>query len=284
LRSVVAGVDLTVVGRRVADRARLMAEALGGPLRLVHVVEPVGEALIDARLADLMRSHQTLAAGELADWVRQRTEVEVDLEVPKGSPSWELVRRAKTAQLAVVGSSSIDAFTVGPTARRIARMASSHVLVVRRQPRVPYRRVVVAVDFSDGSRIAVDTALALFPQAEVNLVYSLTSRFDPILAQAGLFVEELDADRARRLAMAQDRMAEFAHRWDRVMRTSVVDGSTLETISEVVRMRNADLLVVGSRGATATRMVLLGTVAEGLLGAAPCDVLLARVPSAFRRP
>lgn len=284
MRSVVAGVDLTVIGRRVADRARLMAEAMNSSLRLVHVVEPVGEALIDPGLADLMRRHQAAMAGELADWIRQRTDVEVELDVPKGSPSWELVRRAKNARLAVVGSSSIDAFTVGPTALRIARMASSHVLVVRRQPRVPYRRIVVAVDFSDGSRQAVDTALELFPDAEVTLAYSLTSRFDPILAQAGMFVEELDADRTRRLATAQDRMAEFAHGWDRVIRTSVVDGSTLETISEVVRMRNADLLVTGSRGATATRMVLLGTVAEGLLGSAPCDVLLARVPSAFRRP
>jgi nucleotide-binding universal stress UspA family protein len=44
------------------------------------------------------------------------------------------------------------------------------------------------------------------------------------------------------------------------------------------------LVVVANRGASATRMVLLGTVAEGLVGHAPCDVLVARCPALFRRP
>ena len=40
----------------------------------------------------------------------------------------------------------------------------------------------------------------------------------------------------------------------------------------------------GSCGAGATRMILLGTVADGVLEAMPCDVLVARVPGDFRRP
>jgi len=43
-------------------------------------------------------------------------------------------------------------------------------------------------------------------------------------------------------------------------------------------------VIVASRGASATRMVLLGTVAEGLVTEAPCDVLVARSKAPFRRP
>lgn len=279
-----AGVDLTVMGRRVADRARIIAESAGANLELVHVLEPVAEALIEPSHARLMHAHQRGIAEELVDWCRERSTAPVELDVVKGSPSWELVSRAKTADLTVVGSSTIEAFTVGPTTRRVTRMSSNHVLVVRRQPRVPYRRVMVAVDFSDASRLALETAMSMFPDAEVTVVHTLTSRFDPILAEAGLFAEELDADRGRRLELAGDRMAEFVHGADRDLRTMVLDGPTQETIDEAVRRRNADVLVAGSRGATATRMVLLGTVAEGLLWSAPCDVLIARVPSTFRRP
>ncbi len=279
-----AGVDLTALGRRVAERARLVAEATGWDLKLVHVLEPVAEALIEPSHARLMYGHQTTLAEEIAAWCRDRAAVDVDLEVVKGSPSWEIVARGKNTALTVVGSSTIEAFTVGPTTRRVSRMSSTHTLVVRRQPRVPYRRVMVAIDFSDGSRIAADTARALFPDAELTLVYALPSRFDPILRAAGMFVEELDADRGRRLEVAEDRMAEFVHGWGGDVRAMVLDGPALETIDEAVRRRNIDLLVAGSRGATATRMVLLGTVAEGLLHSAPCDVLIARVPSAFRRP
>lgn len=284
LRSIVAGIDLTVTGRRVADRAGMLAEETGASVRLVHVLEPVGEAMIDRDLARVMRDHQTSAAREIAEWVSQRTTAPVDLEVVKGSPSWEMVSRAKTADLAIVGSSSVDAFRVGPVSRRVARKATSDVLIVRRQPRVPYRRILTAVDFSEGSRIAVSRTTELFPESEVTALYALPSRFDPILESAGLFKEELEASRGSRIAAANDRMAEFAQSWNGSLRTLVVDGPPAETIEEVVRRRNADLVVVGNRGASATRMVLLGTVAEGLVGEAPCDVLVVRSRSAFRRP
>ncbi len=182
MRAVVAGVDLTAIGRRVADRARMMAESSGSDMILVHVLETVGEAMIEPGLARLMHDYQRAHAEKLAAWVQERTNVTVDLEVVKGSPSWELTARAKTADLVVVGSSSIDTFRAGPIAKRVARKAVSDTLIVRRQPRVPYRRVIAAVDFSEASRLAVRTAMERFPDAEVTVLYSLPARFDPILA------------------------------------------------------------------------------------------------------
>lgn len=284
MRAVVAGVDLTAMGRRVADRARLVAEEQNADLTLVHVLEPVGEAMIDPGLAAIMREHQTAEAEKLAEWCRDRSSVSVTLEVAKGTPSWELASRAKSADLVVVGSSTIDAFTAGPVARRVARKSNADTLVVRRQPRVPYRRIIAAVDFSEASRVTVERSMELFPDSDLTVLYSLPSRFDPILSNAGLFKEEIEASRASRLEAAADRMAEFAQDWDGRMRTMIADGPPTETIDEVVRRRNADLVIVGNRGATATRMVLLGTVAEGLLAHAPCDVLVARSAAAFRRP
>lgn len=284
MRAVVAGVDLTVIGRRTADRARMLAEAAGAELSLVHVLEPVGEAMIDPDLARILRRHQKSEAKRLAEWIESRTDIPVHLDVVKGSPSWELVSRAKTADLTVVGSSSVNAFSVGPVSRRVARKSTGDVLVVRRQPRVPYRRILAAVDFSEASRLAVDRAATMFPEAEITALYALPARFDSIMSAAGLFNEEVEASRGSRLEVAQDRMAEFASSWDGRLRTLVVDGPPSETIEEIVRRRGADLVVVASRGASATRMVLLGAVAESLVSEAPCDVLVVRGQVAFRRP
>lgn len=281
---VVAGVDLTAMGRRAAERARIIAETSRVPLLLVHVIEPVGEAFIEPSLARLMREHQTAHAEKLAAWCRERAGIEVELEVVKGSPSWELVAQGKQAELVVVGSSTMDAFNIGPVARRVAEMATCDVLVVRRQPRGPYRRVVAAVDFSDASRVAVERSLGLFPESQVTVLYSLPARFDPILTSSGLFVEEVEASRATRMARAEEKMAEFSADWDGRLSTLVIDGPPEETIDEVVRRSNADLVVVANRGATATHMVLLGTVAEGLISHAPCDVMVARSRARFRRP
>lgn len=284
MRAVVAGVDLTAMGRRVAERAGMMAESSGVPLHLLHVLEPVAEAMIEPSLARLMREYQRSEAELLAEWVRKKTDAPVELEVLKGSPTWELTAKAKTASLVVVGSSSIDAFSVGPVAKRVARKATADTLVVRRQPRVHYRKVIAAVDFSEHSRAAIERAVALFPGADITALYSLPSRFDSLLAGAGLFAEELEASRGTRLGIAQERMEEFTAAWDGEIRALVVDGPPTETIDEVVRRRGADLVIAASRGASATRMVLLGAVAEGLVNRAPCDVLIARSKAPFHRP
>jgi nucleotide-binding universal stress UspA family protein len=281
---VVAGIDLSSMGRRVADRARIVAEAFELPLHLVHVLESVDEAMIERSHARLMRDHQHLEASKLRDWTAERSAVPVELEVVTGSPSWTLAHRAKTARMLVVGSSSIDNFSVGPVALRLAQMARADTLVVRRQPRVPYRKIIAAIDFSEQSRAAVRHALEQFPKAEVTALYSLPARFDPLLVDSGLFVEEVSVSRAQRLARAGERMAEFTRPWAGEVKSLVVDGPPISTIDETLRRRWADLVVVGARGATATRMVLLGTVAEGLVRSAPCDVLVARTPLQFRRP
>jgi nucleotide-binding universal stress UspA family protein len=126
--------------------------------------------------------------------------------------------------------------------------------------------------------------LEISPGGEVTVLYSLPSRFDSLMSDAGLFREEMDASREARLEAANDHMLEFIQHWNGQLRTAVTDGPPAETIDEAVRRRSADLVVVGSRGATATRMVLLGNVAEGLMTHAPCDVLIARSPAGFRRP
>jgi nucleotide-binding universal stress UspA family protein len=124
----------------------------------------------------------------------------------------------------------------------------------------------------------------MFPEAEITVMYSLPSRFDPILTSAGLFTEEMDASRGTRMEAARDRMLEFAQSWNGAVRTMVTDGPPIENIDEAVRRRGADLVVVGSRGASATRMVLLGTVPEALVAHAASDVLIVRSPANFRRP
>lgn len=284
MQGVVAGVDLTAVGRKVAERSRLIAEAQGAWLRLIHVVEPVGEAFIAPGLARILFEHRKRLAEALAAWVNSRSQMPAELVVVKGSPANELCVRSQGADFIVMGSSAVDATKVGPVARRVARKARRSVLIVRRQPRGPYRRVVAAVDFSELSRAAITQAFVLAPDADVTAVFSLPTRFDPLLADAGLFAEEVEASRSVRLRLAREAMDRFVAPWEGRVKGLVVDGPPFETIDEVVRRRTADLVTVASRGQGATKMVLLGTVAEGLLDTVPCDVSIARVGSQFRRP
>lgn len=281
---VVAAVDLTPMGRKVADRSRLIAEQLSGEVVLLHTVEPLGEAFIGSDVAKLLSSHRRDAVNQLGEWCASRSSVPVQVRVVKGSPAWEIVRAGKKAELVVVGSSSLDSEKVGPTTQRVVESHKGDVLMVRRQPRVPYRRVVVATDMSGASAAGVEFALKLAPEAEITLVHGLPSRFNSYMSDAGMFPEEIEDVRKGRARSAAGAMEAFADRWGDRVRTVVSDGPPGAVVEETARRRSADLVVVSSRGAGATKMVLLGTVAERVMKTVPTDVAVARVQGEYRRP
>ncbi|HSL27188.1 MAG TPA: universal stress protein [Acidimicrobiia bacterium] len=281
---VLAGIDLTPIGRRVAERGRMLAESRGLPLRLVSVNESLSEAFLDDGLAKLLYEQQRRNLEQVSAWCQGRTTVPVTHETLRGSIGWELVREAKRAAVVLVGTSAVDVERCGPIARRVAIMSTGDVLVVRRQPRSMYRKILAGVDFSEHSKLAVETALRWFPDTDLTAVFSLPSRWDPALAEAGLFDVEVAASRSSRMRRATERMEEFVAEWPGRVKPLVVDGPPATAIDEIVRRRGVDLVVVTNRGAGATKMVLLGTVADGVLEAMPSDVMVVRVPGDFRRP
>lgn len=281
---VVAGVDLSPIGRRVAERARLLADLHELPLHLVSVNESSSDAFLDDGLGRILAEHYRRNLVDVAKWIGARATVPITYQAIRGSIGWELVKEAKKAAIVVVGTSAVDVERCGPIARRVAIMSSGDVLVVRRQPRNTYRKVLAAVDFSVHSETAVEAALRWCPQAELSAIFSLPDRWDTALVESGLFEVEVEAARSQRLRKAVERMEEYVARWPGKVKPLVVDGSPATSIDEVVRRRGVDLVVVANRGAGATKMILLGTVADGVLETMPCDVLVARVPGDFRRP
>ncbi|MPZ71481.1 MAG: hypothetical protein GEU71_18455 [Actinobacteria bacterium] len=261
-----------------------MAEHLGDDLRITHVAESVDESMMSQELGKLLEKSRRERIEKMAEWVRQRTELGVAVDFLRGSAAWELVRATKGNPLLVVGSSSVDSSRLGPVTAQAARMSASDVLVVRRQPRGLYRRIIIGVDFSDASATAVRRVVAWYPDAEITAVFVVPSRFDSMLHEAGLYEVEIESARSSRQRRAEDRMGEFIQPWEDRVETLVTDGPPRECLGEIGRRRGADLVVVASRGAGATKMVLLGSVAEGVLWGVPTDVHVVRVPSQFRRP
>lgn len=283
MRNVVAAVDLTPVGRRVADRARLVAEEHGASLTLVHVFDPTEGEMFDPDEVALVRERTYAKAHELADWVRSRSDLAVNLAIPDGNPAAHIARLAKSADLIVAGTSSLDAGKVGPVTRRLARKARTGVLAVRRQPRRPYARVMASVDLSDTSHGAITLAQELAPDAEVLATYALVSRFDQMLIEAGRSPAEVERMTATRMERAAAALATFVSGYPNVT-PMVVSGPPSTALSETARRRSVDLVTVASRGGGASAMVLLGTVAEEVLESAHCDVAIANVAAPFRRP
>jgi nucleotide-binding universal stress UspA family protein len=58
--------------------------------------------------------------------------------------------------------------------------------------------------------------------------------------------------------------------------TEMIEGNPAETILEVARSRNSDLIIMGARGMGKLAGLLLGSTSQKVVSLAPCPVLIVR--------
>jgi nucleotide-binding universal stress UspA family protein len=159
------------------------------------------------------------------------------------------------------------------------------VLVVRR-PLRELRHVVVGVDGSENAERAVKFLAALEPPRgtratvfrAVDIMHAPAHGLVPAATRATVAAEVKRINDGRRAAARKDlsqaakTLASSGWKVDRV----ITDGAPLRDLLGTVWDVGADLLVVGARGATGLRHLLLGSVAEGALNRSPVPVLVVR--------
>lgn len=159
--TVVAAVDGSEHSLRSLDEAQSLAAALGGSLRLVHVVDPyiptVGK-LPGSALRQLREHGAGIVHGARARVVAPIDEVVED--VREGSPDQELVQACVETlpAIAVVGTRGLHGFRgllMGSTARELVNHAPCPVLVSR----------PTAVRADDGARDVSQKTVEITPKA-----------------------------------------------------------------------------------------------------------------------
>lgn len=140
---------------------------------------------------------------------------------------------------------------------------------------MPYSTILVPVDESGPSARAVEHAAALAVALEARVV--LMTVYSPVPEYLGR--PNFETVAARRKAKAHDRLRPLQERLEErgaMFAAIAVAGSPVESILDVAKAEQADLIVMGSRGKTDLKGLILGSTAHSLLHAAPCPVLLVR--------
>jgi nucleotide-binding universal stress UspA family protein len=262
------------------ERAGMLADELGADLSLVHVVVPTdSERVLEQTLQ--MNLARVKARTQPPMW-RARTRPNV------------AVRTGNSARLIVesLQESNAQLLVLGPHRKRLLRdtlegtiaekviMARKWPLLVVQQPaRVPYRRVLLALDLSEASASAVRAAesLVLAPETDAKIVHAHETPYEGILDYAGVGVDAI-----ARYAAGWEREALSAVRGfvraesDNVQRydITVAQGLPAPAILREIEVHEPDLLVMGTRGQGRLRRALVGSVANGVLHELSCDALI----------
>jgi len=288
-RQIVAATDLSPRSLLAVDRGFMIARRSGARLTIVHALplDTLGEiksmlgahasALSERIAADAREALTTIAQDPAhAHGVAAHTHLAEGLP---GSvvPAYAEGIGADLVILGAHGKGFVRRLLLGSTASHLLRKSRCPVLVVKRAPRRPYRRLLVAVDFSPGSALALAAARRLAPDAEIVLFHAFEVPFEAKMEFAGIEADVIRHYRTEARARAMERLhatAAAAGLAEHEHSALVVRGdSHHEVLAQAVRS-GCDLIVMGKHGTHVTEELLLGSVTKRVLAESACDVLV----------
>jgi len=293
---------LAVDGSASADRALDLVAALpwhdGGRIRIVSVAPGRAEILgvpwtlaattdaVEAEAA-VLRVHRAALDAAEHELRSVRGDLVIEQVLLRGRPGSAIVDEARemAADLIVMGHRGHGAWEsalLGSVSAEVVDHATCPVLVAR-DDRIG--AVILADDGSSHARAAEEIVAGcpLFAGLPITVVSVVEDRFPDAVAVAPvMYVDAIDAyalSADAEKAEIESACADAAQR----LRAAGLDaqpevrtGDPAHEIIAVARARGAGIIVVGTRGQTGLRRLILGSVARNVLFHAPCSVLVAR--------
>jgi nucleotide-binding universal stress UspA family protein len=272
---ILAATDLTARSERALGRAMRLRDQFDAQLTVLHVVEEeLPERIAKRRAADARK----LIATQLRNLAPAADLEATAVEVAFGTDYAAIIRRANEldAGLTVLGihreSPWRDLF-LGSTIERVLRRGDMPILTVKDEPLSDYRRVLVAVDFSVYSRVALEFAARLVPDGEFLVLHAYDLPFTDFLpAVQTRHVDLLEGEIREQMAALLRGLPAGQSK----VTSEVRLGEAVPVVEAAAAEFRPDLLVVGTHGRTGVAHAILGSIAGKLLRRPRCDVLAVR--------
>ncbi len=288
LRSILVAVDFSACSDAAFAQACRIASCHGATLHVLHVADELTPRHI-ARALNLSTGD---ARNHIVSHTRQRVrrqlaEVDapgdVEIHTSFGTPISEFLTRTEAAKadLFVAGVRGLhDSPGVGSEASKCVRKVPTRVMLVSEDSAGPFNNVLACVDFSDTSKEVLRNAarVARRDQSTLHVIHVFHGPWHDLHYRAPTpeasvefrteFAAELEASLA-------DFLEPFQAEFDGIdVKASLQDSDSYGVgIVEYAQDVGCDLVVIGTRGRTNLRYILLGSTAERVLKQAPCSVL-----------
>jgi universal stress protein E len=289
IASIVVGFDFTPCSMTALKQAIRIASKCDATVQAVHVIDTLVVMDLEAALSQMQRD---IAANLTSDAQKAWREAvaglsaaqDVALDVAIDNRIVGILRKADqhNADLLVLGafSSQKPHVGVGTVASGCVRKSHCDVLLIRDNQVGPFKTVTAAVDFSPASSRALTLAarFAAIDGAELRVFHIFDAPWHQFHYRAPTpqvepsFQRQYTEGLQRRLkAFASDAVALYP-----ALRASfeVFDYSGHRSgIVEYSQRVNADLIVLGTRGRSNIRDLLIGSTAEKALRESSCSIL-----------
>jgi nucleotide-binding universal stress UspA family protein len=275
LAHLLAATDLTGRSVYALQRAIQLRAESDCQVTVLNVVEHG----LTASIAERRRAEALL---ELETWTRalpEAAQLGVSVDVVVDDPFAAILEalRGLRADLAVIGGPGkrgLKELFTGTTAERVVRFADQPVLMANQHPSGPYKRVLVAMDFSQGARRALEWACRIAPQADIRLVHA----WQPPVKGPTHERQQTDAANRRLCEQEAQQLRTVIQQVAPALTLplEIVDDEPYSALRNTIGTFGADLLAMGTHARSRLSTAIVGSLAQEFLAASPCDVLVAR--------
>lgn len=301
LQRILCPVDFSDASAHAIDQAVVIAGWYNARITALHVASPMalsvpgfgmsvgGEALDDEEKERLRK--ETVNHCEAAT----AAGIGLDVAIEMGQPASFILERANSlpADMIVMGTHGTSGFAhlvLGSVTEKVLRKATCPVVTVppraQSTSRLPFKRLLCAVDFSDSSLAALEYGVSLARESDAGLTILHVLEWpweEPPPPQ----MEELPS--AQRFALAEyrryceksatSRLESLVP--DRVQAsrppvTRLRNGKPYVQILDVAAEESSDLIIIGVRGRNPLDLSLFGSTANQVVRRATCPVLTLR--------
>lgn len=291
MNKLLVATDFSAPARHAVMRSAALAQHLKAALHITHIIEPSFTEHLKALLKlDQEQTQQhaetnaKLQLNALMVAVNEQSEIQPTVSLQSGSLLPTLAEQVAqyAADLVLVSSKGEDFirhWTLGSTAERLIRLLKCPMLVVKQSTQVGYRRVMIAVDFSDWSLSSIQLAQQIAPDAHYVLAHVFDVPEEGKLRMAG--VSEFDIINYRNELMQErqvdlKRLAQQAGLSDAQWSPLVMKGNASSRLLEAEEEQDIDLIVLGKHGKGWFEEMLLGSTTKHLLTDSRTDLLIAQ--------
>ncbi len=136
--------------------------------------------------------------------------------------------------------------------------------------------IVVPVDLGKNTQKLIDFALSMANKldSEISLFHGVEFAAMGEMAMGNFSYDEYNSERVHYAKQALAKIVQNATGKCKKCRSKVVVGDVVDEIIDYAKNRNASMIIMGTHGKRGLEKILLGSVADRVLKAAHCPVLV----------
>ncbi|MNQ41263.1 Universal stress protein [compost metagenome] len=280
MKALMLATDLSNRSDRALHRAARLVRQFECPWFIIHVVDEDQPQLRVELEVEQVRRYLM----EQLDFFTELAGRAPEIWVEVGDPAKHIADCTRFAgvDLLVVGShrkNPLRDVFVGTTLERLVRTSHVPVLLVNQAAEADYQMPLLALDCSPASAQAVRAAheLGLLPEGGAKALHAFDPLGGAMLLAAGAGAGAIPGDYAagerRRAVEALDEFLLCEELGAFIDQRLIEEGQPMTALRRVVERDAIDLLVMGTRGLTGMKRLLVGSVADAALRELGCDIL-----------